>query len=116
MRTPLNAILGFSTLLKTDQAVKLPPQHREGVELILESGRHLLALINDILDVSKIEAGELSINIEAVSLFDALEETLAVVEPIAEQKSITLLTPAERKMAGLLVVIKHDFDRFLPIY
>ncbi|MEJ1355113.1 MAG: ATP-binding protein [Candidatus Sedimenticola sp. (ex Thyasira tokunagai)] len=97
LRTPLNAILGFSTLLKTDRAIKLPPQHREGVELILESGRHLLALINDILDVSKIEAGELSLNIEAISLFDALEETLAVVEPIAEQKSITLLTPAERE-------------------
>ena len=62
LRTPLNSIIGFSELLLDEAGPALQARHREFIEDVLGSGRHLLALINDILDLSKIEAGQLELN------------------------------------------------------
>src|SRR5262249_12683576 len=65
LRTPLNAVLGFAQLL---QMTSLPPEHADSVEQIVKGGRHLLGLINEVLDIGRIETGRLHLNIEPVEL------------------------------------------------
>ena len=89
LRTPLNAILGFGQLLET---ADLPQEDRDGVGHILKAGRHLLALINDILDLSRIEAGTLTISLEPVHTGELIKETLALVRPLAADRSIQITT------------------------
>jgi len=64
LRTPLNAVLGFAQLLLRDRREPLSERHRERVQHVLRSGEHLLRLIDDILDLSKIEAGRVSLSLE----------------------------------------------------
>jgi PAS domain S-box-containing protein len=90
LRTPLNAILGFAQLLELDD---LADDQRESVEQILRGGRHLLALINEVLDISKIETGRLALSIEAVSVTDVIQETLQLIRPLAEARAIVVVTP-----------------------
>lgn len=87
LRTPLNAILGFGQLLEMDN---LAPDQRESVEQILKGGRHLLNLINEVLDIARIEAGRLSLSPEPVALKDLVEESLDLIRPLAAQRSITI--------------------------
>jgi signal transduction histidine kinase len=87
LRTPLNAILGFGQLLEMDVS---NPQQREGVEQILKAGRHLLNLINEILDIARIEARRMSLSIELVHLEEALAESLDLIRPAANQRHIVL--------------------------
>jgi signal transduction histidine kinase/response regulator RpfG family c-di-GMP phosphodiesterase len=87
LRTPLNSILGFAQLLAlADLAV----QHQNNVQQILKGGYHLLELINEVLDLARIEAGRLSISPEPVQIEDAAKEALDLVRPIAHQQNITL--------------------------
>jgi PAS domain S-box-containing protein len=90
LRTPLNAILGFAQLLELDD---LTDDHRESVEQILRGGRHLLALINEVLDISRIETGRLALSTEAVSVTDVIQETLQLIRPLAEARDIAVVTP-----------------------
>lgn len=90
LRTPLNAILGFGQLLEMDAST---PEQRESVKQILKAGRHLLNLINEILDIARIEAGRLSLSIEPVALQDVLAECLDLIRPAATQRRITLELP-----------------------
>jgi len=92
LRTPLNAILGFGQLLEVDS---LAPEHQESVEQILGAGRHLLDLINEVLDISRIEAGKMSLSLEPVHAAEALREALDLVRPLADRRSIRLEAPAE---------------------
>jgi signal transduction histidine kinase/DNA-binding response OmpR family regulator/HAMP domain-containing protein len=92
LRTPLNAIIGFSELLRDDARESLSPDHLKFVDDVLASGRHLLALINDILDLAKIEAGRVELQLESVAPRDAVDEALALVQPQARQKKIELRT------------------------
>ena len=87
LRTPLNAILGFGQILDAED---LPPLEKESVEHILKGGRHLLALINEILDIARVEAGRVELSIEPVALSDVVTESCALVRPLAAQRSITL--------------------------
>jgi len=93
LRTPLNAILGFSELL-----IDAPNgQHRPETQLrflqqIHSSGKHLLGLINDILDLSKIEAGQMELRFQMVSISDVADQVRNTVEPLAAQKQIRLET------------------------
>jgi signal transduction histidine kinase len=72
LRTPLNAIIGFSDLILEGAAGEVPVQQREFLESVLRNGRHLLNLINSILDLSKIEAGRMSLNLERTDLREAI--------------------------------------------
>jgi signal transduction histidine kinase/ActR/RegA family two-component response regulator len=85
LRTPLNAVLGFSQLLAMDE---LDERQREAVEQINKGGRHLLDLINEVLDIARIEAGRLSLSMEPVDLADVVEEALALVQPLAVQRQV----------------------------
>lgn len=88
LRTPLNAILGFTQLMQRDRI--LSPQHQEYTEIINKSGEHLLNLINDILEVSKIEAGRVTLNPTKVNLRDLLFSLESLLHLKAESKKIGL--------------------------
>lgn len=87
LRTPMNSILGFAQLMEMGE---LTPAHKKGVTQILKSGKHLLDLINEVLDLSRIEAGKLSISLEPVSVCNLVSETLDIVQPLANSRNISL--------------------------
>jgi signal transduction histidine kinase len=80
LRTPLNAIIGFSEMLAEDDA--LSPQQGEDLGKITSAARHLLALINDILDLSKVEAGKLEVNLETFDLHALVRDVEATIQPL----------------------------------
>jgi signal transduction histidine kinase/ActR/RegA family two-component response regulator len=88
LRTPLNAVLGFAQLLEIEQ---LRPNQVEAVEQITKGGRHLLDLINEVLDISRIETGNLTLSPEAVLAKDVLEESLDLMRPLANEQNIHLV-------------------------
>ena len=92
LRTPLNAIIGFSDLLAEGIAGQVNEKQKRFVGHIREGGRHLLALINDILDLSKIEAGHLQLQSEKFTLADTLPEVLSVIKPQAMAKKIEVVS------------------------
>ncbi|MCC6469133.1 MAG: PAS domain S-box protein [Alphaproteobacteria bacterium] len=81
LRTPLNAVIGFSELLQTKAYGELNAKQHEYVDAILDSGRHLLALINDVLDLSKAEAGRIKLKEETVDLDELVEQARRVLDP-----------------------------------
>lgn len=89
LRTPLNAILGFSQLLLVDEG-HASPEQRRGIEHIRSAGEHLLTLINDVLDLSSLQSGELKLHIEAVSLQQAVAEALPLLTSQAQARHIAL--------------------------
>jgi PAS domain S-box-containing protein len=104
LRTPLNAVLGFGQLLELDD---LEPSQREGVEQILKAGRHLLELINEVLDISRIESGTMSMSLEPVHLGSVLAEALSLIRPLADDAAVRLLAdPTE--LADVYVVADHQ--------
>jgi CheY-like chemotaxis protein/nitrogen-specific signal transduction histidine kinase len=90
LRTPLNAIIGFSDLLAEQIAGALSAKQQRFVSHIQQGARHLLALINDILDLSKVEAGRLELNRENVSVTVVLAEALTSIRPAAAAKNIAI--------------------------
>jgi signal transduction histidine kinase/ActR/RegA family two-component response regulator len=88
LRTPLNAVLGFGQVLESES---LEPRQRESVEHIVKGGRHLLDLINEVLDISRIEAGELSLSPEAVHVSDLVNDAVDTMRPMAAKRGIQLL-------------------------
>ena len=95
LRTPLHAVLGFSELLSTE---RLNPQLRDGLAQITRSGRHLLELINEVLDVSAIERGDLRLSLEPVHVGLLIGEARDMIGPLAAAGSISLPTPDERAL------------------
>ncbi|MBN2764942.1 MAG: PAS domain S-box protein [Paludibacteraceae bacterium] len=87
LRTPMNSILGFAQLLEMGE---LNQSQKKGVHHILSSGKHLLNLINEVLDISRIESGKLSLSIEPVKLSSVITEMLDVVHPLAQNSGIKL--------------------------
>jgi PAS domain S-box-containing protein len=90
LRTPLNAVLGFAQLLDSDGEDPLSPRQSARVQELLRGGRHLLALINEVLDLSRIEAGALQLQLAPVALGGLIGECLRMVHPMAEERGITL--------------------------
>lgn len=88
LRTPMNAILGFSQLMELDDS--LAEEHQEGVHEILKAGQHLLRLIDEVLDLAKIESGRFDLSLEPIEVSAIASECLALVGPIADQRSIQL--------------------------
>jgi signal transduction histidine kinase/CheY-like chemotaxis protein len=88
LRTPLNAVLGFAQLLQSDPNHPLSAHHQTQVEHIRRAGWHLLTLINDVLDVAKIEAGKTEVEERGVALVDLLDEVMLLNEPAAIEHSV----------------------------
>jgi PAS domain S-box-containing protein len=112
LRTPLNAILGFAQLLERDKKEPLSERHAERVHQILKGGEHLLRLIDDILDLSRIEAGGVSISIEPVSVIDVLDEVQRTLEPMATRQGIRIELEA---LPPDLPMVLADQTRFAQI-
>ena len=110
LRTPLNGIIGFSELMHDGKVGPVSSEHREFLGDILTSARHLLRLINDILDLSKVEAGKMEFQVEP-KLIDALvQEVRDVVRPLADRKHIELSTDVPPTLAAVL-----DASRFKQV-
>ena len=88
LRTPLNAILGFTQLL---QLSELSEEDSDGVDRILGAGRHLLALINELIDIARIESGDLGLSLEPVLVRPVIEESCRLMAPIAATRSIRII-------------------------
>jgi PAS domain S-box-containing protein len=90
LRTPLNAIIGFAQLLEIDELTPLIGAQKEAVGHIMTSSRHLLSLINEILDLARIESGKLDLNIKTVALSPLMDETVSLLIPSATPRQITI--------------------------
>ncbi len=93
LRTPLNSILGFTQLL---QLSDLSDEDSDGVERILRAGHHLLALINELIDIARIESGDLSLSVEPVLVHSVIEEISQLMAPIAAERSIRIIQHCAR--------------------
>ncbi|TMC81101.1 MAG: response regulator [Chloroflexi bacterium] len=99
LRTPLNAIIGFSELLSDEGSERFDPvTRRRFLDQIHSSGKHLLQLINDILDLSKVEAGQMELHPQLMLVADTVREVLATMEPLARAKGITFDSESDPSM------------------
>ncbi len=125
LRTPLNAIIGFSEMIKTATFGPIgSPKYREYATDIYGSGQHLLNVITDILDISKIEAGKLELHEEPVDVPEAVESCLMLVNERAENAGLTLeieiaddlppLRADERKLKQILINLLSNAVKFTP--
>lgn len=113
LRTPLNAILGFSQLLKMSGEPKLNKEQDENIDGITHSGKHLLSLIEELLDLSKIEAHKLHVSLEDVSLTYVLSESIALLNPVATEYNIELINNVEE---NALHMVKADTKRLKQVF
>jgi signal transduction histidine kinase/CheY-like chemotaxis protein len=91
LRTPLNAIIGYSEMLEEDTRQSGPPENVRDLRRIQAAGKHLLSLINDVLDLSKIEAGKMSLHVETFAVAPTVEEMITTLQPAAERNSNRLV-------------------------
>ena len=110
LRTPLNAIIGFAEILRDEIIGPIRPDQKELVVDIHTSGRHLLNMINDILDLSKIEAGTMDLDFETFSIVDTMEEVNTVVNALASKKRIHLIQEFDRD-----ITVTADKTKFKQI-
>jgi PAS domain S-box-containing protein len=103
LRTPLNAIIGFTRIVMRRSHDKLEPQQYENLDKILASGHHLLALINSILDLSKIEAGRVELHPAEVALPAVLEQCLRTVEPLVKPELVDLVKEFDATLPPMYV-------------
>ncbi len=104
LRTPLNSIIGFSDLLKQKTPGELNEKQEKYVDNVLTSGRHLLSLINDILDLSKVEAGKIDLNMESISVPVLIEESLVLIREKAARHNIIV----KEELDPELILIEAD--------
>ena len=102
LRTPLNAILGFAELLHDGHIPPDAPEHREYLGDILTSGRHLAELINDVLDLSKVEAGKLEFVPQRIEVQDIVREVSAIIRPAVDEKRLRLDNMIEPNLQVIL--------------
>src|SRR5487761_1063319 len=124
LRTPLNAILGFSELLSDDTTGRYDSDtRRRFLDQIHSSGKHLLGLINDILDLSKVEAGQMDLHLQEVAVDESVQIVLATVEPLARPKEIALdsdpgpglhLVADPAKLKQMLLNLVSNAIKFTP--
>jgi len=124
LRTPLNAIIGFSQVLRRRLFGEINEKQEEYLEDILSSGNHLLSLINDVLDLSKVEAGQVELEIAAFSLREALERGVVMVREPATQRGVRLTLEAapdvdlvegdERRLRQVVFNLLSNAVKFTP--
>jgi signal transduction histidine kinase len=90
LRTPLNSIIGFSSIIRDDWLGVVNPEQKENLDTIQRSGKHLLSLINDVIDVSKIEGGRIETHFEEFDLYDLLTEAVRYLEKDIKDKGLEL--------------------------
>jgi PAS domain S-box-containing protein len=110
LRTPLNAILGFGQLLETDPAHPLTATQADHVHEILHGGKHLLALVNEVLDLARIESGRLDISLETISIEPLIEACVAQIKPLAAQRGISITHEIHTPCA-----VQADFTRLKQV-
>jgi signal transduction histidine kinase/ActR/RegA family two-component response regulator len=108
LRTPLNSILGFAQLL---QMSGLSADDSDGVDRILGAGHHLLALINELIDIARIESGDLSLSLEPVLVWPLIEETSQLMAPLAAERSIQII----QDCAHPAITVCADRQRFAQV-
>jgi len=111
LRTPLNGIIGFSELLIDGKRGGINAKQKEYLTDILASGRHLLQLINDVLDLSKVEAGRMELHPEPFELSRAIDEVCSVISALAKQKGITV----RKEIAASLGSVTLDRQKFMQM-
>ncbi|MFP4124190.1 MAG: PAS domain S-box protein [Coleofasciculus sp.] len=124
LRTPLNAILGLSESLQEEVYGEITEKQRKSLATIEKSGRHLLELINDILDLAKIESGKLELNLTPVSISQLCDASLSLIKPLALDKNITLtgniaeglgtILGDERRLQQVLINLLSNAVKFTP--
>jgi signal transduction histidine kinase len=90
LRTPINAVIGYSTLMLDNIYGPLNPKQKEGLQRTLKAARHLLELVNDVLDLSKIEAGKIELSLQPVMLPSLIEDLFVTVRPLADEYGSSL--------------------------
>lgn len=110
LRTPMNAILGFAQLLELDE---LSEDQRESVHQIIRGGQHLLDLINEVLDISRIDSGHLALSSEAVLVSDVMDEVVDLVTPLLAARNLTVLTPAGNVYRKHVLADRQRFKQVL---
>ncbi len=111
LRTPLNSIIGFSKILLKGLNGPLTDLQREDIEVIHRSGQHLLSLIDDILDISRINAGQVDLNLEMVDLTSIVEDALSTIRPLVQDRPIELIA----ELADNLPPVQADGRRLRQI-
>ena len=124
LRTPLNAIIGFSQVLREGMVGDVNEKQREYLDDILSSGQHLLSLINDVLDLSKVEAGQVELQVAPFSLQDALERGVSMVREQATTEgvqvtlhkngSLDVVSGDERRMSQVIFNLLSNAVKFTP--
>ncbi len=97
-RTPMNAILGFAQLLESDPYDPLTPYQLENTSEILKAGRHLLELIDNVLDLSRIESGRVKLSIEPVDLQSLADDSVSLIKPIADSHNVSIAIDMENSL------------------
>ena len=108
LRTPLNSILGFTQLLEMSE---LSDEDADSVGRILGAGRHLLALINELIDIARIESGDLSLSLEPVLVASVIQETSELMAPVAAERSIRIIQQCDRPA----LAVQADRQRFSQV-
>lgn len=103
LRTPLNSILGFSDLLQRQISEPLSERQLNQVKLIQKSGQHLLQLINDILDLSKIEAGKTDLNLEEINIHEVCTDSLRMMQSRADKKRLALSLELDYRISKVFI-------------
>lgn len=126
LRTPLNAILGMTEILQEEIYGEINTQQEKSLETIEISGKHLLSLINDILDVAKIEAGKVTFNLQNVAVNSLCESSLTLINPLAQKKQIQLkmvlpfdlpkINVDENRIRQVLLNLLNNAVKFTPDY
>jgi len=111
LRTPLNAVMGYAQILKMDDG--LTPKQRNGLDIIHSSGQHLLTLIVDILDLSRIEAGKADLRIGPVELVPRLQAVIDIVRVMAEGKHITLDLQLDPNLPAVVLADEKRLNQIL---
>jgi signal transduction histidine kinase len=111
LRTPMNAIIGFSELLIDQRVGALNEKQLDYLNDIYTSAGHLLRLINDILDIAKIEAGKIELTIDSFSISEAIEEVIKILKPIADKSRVSITC----KLSDDINIISLDKNKFRQI-
>jgi len=124
LRTPLNAIIGFSQVLRAGMVGDVNEKQQEYLDDILASGNHLLSLINDVLDLSKVEAGQVELDVAPFSLRDALESGVVMVRErattdgvqitVAESSDVDVVEGDERRVRQVIFNLLSNAVKFTP--
>jgi PAS domain S-box-containing protein len=110
LRTPLNAILGFGQLLERQKPTEV---QRKRIRHILNAGQHLLALINEVLDLSRIEAGKMQVSLEPVNVADAVAEAIDLMRPLASERDIKLSVDTDLDANVYVLADRQRFKQVL---